>query len=292
MLRNIVIDLDILLDTRAGTLRRIIPLEEVSKVIDGEKYRTRTHERMWDLSSITQQQWEDGWDLRDEITLAFSKPTLAMADFPRFVSDLDSVVAGNNPGLSDVRFLINTYPYKLADKTKQQIVSAIQYNFSTNCEVMSVALDYSRLSPAHCKDRNIIMMFIYDIMKYNQACFPDDAGWSINNLPTPNEELTIITPRIDRDYFNKRDEIKDLGVVVPHGISQFEISMELFQLIYGLEFVNTSYVCEVTEEVREKISKGYQYAQGDNPTDVDTSTGDDGDISDISIPQPNVHKKE
>lgn len=291
MLRNIVIDLDLLLDTRAGTLRRIIPLDELDKVINSQEYRTRTHERMWELCSITQQQWEDGWALRDEITLAFSKPTLAMADFPRLVGDLNSVVEGNNPGLSDVRFLINTYPYKLSDKTKQQIVSAIQYNFSTTCEVMSISLDYSRLSPAACKDRNIILMFIYDIMKYNQVCFPDDAGWAIDNLPTPNEELTIITPRIDRDYFNKRDEIKDLGVVVPHGISQFEISMELFQLIYGLEFVNTSYVCEVTEEVRERISKGYQYAKGNSLSDVDTSTGNDDDIPDISIPEPNVHKK-
>lgn len=291
MLRNIVVDLEILLDTRAGTLKRIIPRKEVEQLINSEAYRLRTHERMWELCSITEQQWEDGWALRDEVTLSRSAPTLAMADFPRLVSDLNSVVAGNNPGLSDVRFLVNMYPYKLSDKTKQQIVSALQYNFSTTCEVQSISLDYSRLSPAHCKDRNIIMMFIYDIMKYNQACFPDDAGWSIDNLPVPNEELAIITPRIDRDYFNTRNEIKDLGVVVPHGISEFEISMELFQLIYGLEFVNSSYVCEVTGEVRERISKGYKHAKGDNPTNDNTPNGDDVDIPDISIPQPNIYRK-
>lgn len=291
MLRNIVFDLDILLDTRAGTLRRIIPMNEAERVINSEAYRLRSHERIWELCSITKEQWEDGWALRDETTLAFSKPTLAMADAPKLLADLNSVVAGNNPGMSDVRFVINTYPYTLKPEVKARIASAIQYNFSTTCEVVTASLDYSRLSPAHCKDRNIVLMFVYDIMKYNQACFPDDAGWSMDKMPTPNEELTIITPRIDRDYFDKRNEINDLGVVLPHGISQFEISMELFRLIYGLEFVNSSYVCEVTEEVRKRISEGHAHAKGDNPNNAPTAVPDDVDVPDFHVPQPNKFQR-
>lgn len=291
MLRNIVIDLDMLLDTRAGTLRRIIPQEEVERLINTPEYRLRSHERMWELCSITKEQWESGWELRDEITLAYSKPSLAMADFPRLLADLNNVVAGNNPGLSDVRFIINTYPYTISPKSKLQIASAVQYNFSTTCEVVTASLDYSRLSPALCKERNIIMMFVYDIMKYNQACFPDDAGWSMDNMPTPNEELIIITPRIDRDYFDKRDEIEDLGVKLPHGVSSFEISMELFRLIYGLEFANASYVCEVTEEVRERIRKGHAHAKGNNVPDAPTDTAVSDDTDDISIPKPNTYRK-
>lgn len=291
MLRNIVIDLDMMLDTVAGTLRRIIPVAEVEALINTEKYRTRTHDRMWELCSITKQQWEDGWALRDEITLSRSKPTLAMVDIVKLVGDLNSVVEGNNPGMSDVRFLINTYPYTIDPRRKAQLASALQYNFSTSCEVATISLDYSRLSPAHCKDRNIIFMLIYDFMKYNQACFPDDGGWSIDNLPTPNEELTIGTPRIDRDYFSKRQETKDLGVELPHGVTEFEISAELYQLLFGLEFLNTSYVCEVTEEVRERISKGYANAKNSIPRSDHPPTPDVDDIPDISIPQPNVYIK-
>lgn len=291
MLRNIVIDLDILLDTRAATLRRIIGIEETEKVINSDAYRLRDHERMWDVAPIEREKWEDGWALRDEITLSYAKPCLAMADFPRLVADLNSVVKGNNPVLTDVRFLINTYPYKLSAERKAQIVSAVQYNFSTTCEVMHVSLDYSRLSPAQCKDRNILLLFIYDIAKYNQACFPDDAGWSMDNLPTPNEELTIITPRIDRDVFGGRKEIDELEVALPHGVSQFEISMELFQLIYNLEFVNASYVCEVTEKVRARISEGYKNANINNPgSNVPPPTTDEPD-ADIGIPKPNFFKK-
>lgn len=291
MLRNIVIDLDMLLDTVAGTLRRIIPLEEVETLINSSAYRMRTHNRMWEMCSITEQQWEDGWALRDEVTLAYSNPTLAQADFPRLMVDLNNVVAGNNPGLSDVRFIINTYPYTLDQKTKAKIASACQYNFSTTCDVVTATLDYSRLSPAHCKERNIIMMFVYDIMKYNQACFPDDAGWSMDNMPTPNEELIVITPRIDRDCFNKRSEINDLGVELPHGISQFEISMELFRLIYGLEFSNVSYVCEVTKDVRKRISEGYNHAKGDRPNTTHAVTSNDDHTPDIRLPQPNQFRK-
>lgn len=291
MLRNIVIDIDILLDTRAGTLRRIIPLEEVESLINTEAYRTRTHERMWELCSITQQQWEDGWVLRDEATLAHSKPALAMADFPRFLGDLNHVVAGNNPGLSDVRFIINTYPYTIKPENKVKLASAIQYNFSTECDVVTASLDYSRLSPAHCKERSIILMFVYDIMKYNQDCFPDDGGWSMDKMPTPNEELTIITPRLDRDAFDVRQEMNDLGVQLPKGISQFEISMELFRLIYGLEFVNSSYVCEVTEEVRERIVKGRENAKGNSTDHVPSPTPTDDVESDCPLPGPNRFHK-
>ncbi len=287
MLRNIVIDIDVLLDTRAGTLRRIIPKDEVERVINSKAYRERTHERMWELCSITQQQWEDGWALRDEKTLAASLPTLAMVDMPRFLADLNSVVAGNNPGLSDARFLINLYPYKVSEKAKRLIEVAAKHNFSTTCEVMCVSLDNSRLSPAQCKERNIIFMMLYDITKYNQDCFPDDAGWSMQNLPTPNEELVIVTPRINRDYFNKNEELAKLGVELPKGVDSFTISMELFQLIYGLEFVNPSYTCEVTQEVRERISKGMQNARGTNNTDnVDTTITDDVDTDDYDIPEP------
>lgn len=292
MLRNIVIDLDIILDTRAGTLRRIIPKEEVETLINSTAYRNRTHDRMWELCSITQQQWEDGWALRDEITLAHSRPTLAMADMTKMIADLNSVVNGNNPGLSDVRFLLNTYPYTIKEINRQRLASALQYNLSTNCEVMTVALDNSRLSPAACKDRNIIMYFVYDIMKYNQQCFPDDGGWSIDNLPTPNEELVVITPRIDRDYFNGRKEIADLGVQLPKGTSPFSIGMELFQLLYGLEFVNTSYACEVTEAVRERIQKGLEHARSTFHSSNDHTTRDnDGTASAFNIPEPNVFKQ-
>lgn len=291
MLRNIVIDLDILLDTRAATLRRIIGIEEAEKVINSKAYRLRDHERMWEIAPIDKEKWEAGWSLRDEVTLSYSRPCLAMADFPRLIADLNNVVKGNNPVLTDVRFLINTYPYKLSTERKAQIVSAVQYNFSTTCEVMHVSLDYSRLSPAQCKDRNILLLFIYDIAKYNQICFPDDGGWSIDNLPTPNEELTVITPRIDRDMLGNRDEIKDLEVKLPHGISQFEISMELFQLIYNLEFVNSSYVCEVTDKVRERISGGYKNANDNRGGNDDSIDIVDEPDTDINIPGPNFFKK-
>lgn len=287
MLRNIVIDLDLLLDTRAGTLRRIIPQKEVETLINTDAYRNRTHDRMWELCSITKEQWEDGWALRDEITLAYSKPTLAMVDMTKMLADLNSVVAGNNPGLSDVRFLINTYPYKIQEKNRAKIALACQYNFSTDCEVMTIALDNSRLSPSQCKDRNIILYLLYDIMKYNQECFPDDGGWSIDNLPTPNEELTLITPRIDRDCFDSRKEIEELGVVLPKGVNPFTISMELFQLLYGLEFTNTSYACEVTEDVRKRIAEGLKNARGDNNADSVSTPGPIDDDSDpFNIPEP------
>lgn len=287
MLRNIVIDLDMLLDTRAGTLRRIIPLEEVEQVINSETYRLREHERIWEMCSISKEDWEAGWSLRDETTLAFSKPTLAMADFPRLLADLNKVVEGNNPGLSDVRFIINTYPYNLSPEVKAKIASACQYNFSTTCDVVTATLDYSRLSPSLCKERNIIMMFIYDIVKYNQACFPDDVKWSMENLPTPNEELTVVTPRIDRDHFGERKDIDELGVELPKGISSFEISVELLRLIYGIEFANASYVCEVSEEVWTRISQGLSHAKGSNPTPPPTPDISDDDGSSFDIPDPN-----
>lgn len=291
MLRNIVIDLDMLLDTRAGTLRRIIGEEETNNLINSDAYRLRDHEKMWKISTIDRQSWEDGWSLRDEMTLARSRPTMVMADMPRFLADLNSVVAGNNPGISDARFLINTYPYTLKPETKAKIASACQYNFATTCEVQTISLDYSRLSPVQCKDRNIILLFIYDIVKYNQVCFPDDVKWTMDNLPTPNEELTIITPRINRDCFNEHDEIKDLEVELPKGVSDFEISMELLQLIYGLEFVNTSYVCEVSEEVLDRIKKGHDNADINKRPSNDPPTPDDGDESDPVIPQPNFFKR-
>lgn len=301
MLRNIVIDLDMLLDTRAGTLRRIIGEEKANEIINSEAYRLRDHEKLWELAGIDKDTWDAGWELRDEVTLSRSLPTLVMADMPRFLTDLNNVVAGNNPGISDARFLINTYPYKLSKEVKAKIATACQFNFSTACDVETISLDYSRLSPVQCKDRNIILLFVYDIMKYNQTCFPDDVKWSMDNLPTPNEELVVITPRINRDCFSKRDEITDMGVELPHGITDFEISMELIRLIYGLEFVNSSYACEVTEEVLERIRKGYDRAANFNPTkepgEIDLSVYGDPNEEDpdaeveLEIPKPNFNKR-
>lgn len=275
MLRNIVIDIEMLLDTRYGTLMRTVP-DEALNVVNSTEYRFREHEDIWKFTSMEKERWDKAWELRDLVTLSKSLMTLLVADFPSFIADLNSVVKGNNPGLSDVRFLINTYPYKINESAKIRLLEVLQEQFSTTCEIRTVNLPWSKLAPYLCKSKNIIQLFVYDFSEYCRQCFPDNGGWSEENIPTPNEELSIITPRISRDYFGDTTEIDSLGVELPMGQTPFTITKELMDLICNLEFISTNHVCAVTPKVVEIIKRG---KENDNSSNIGECNGGDTTIT-------------
>lgn len=282
MLRNIVIDIEMLLDTRYGVIKQFKP-DQVEDICSSDAYRFRDHERLWEFCQISKEQWVSAWDNRGGNVLTQSVMSLLVASIPSYIADLNSVVQSNNPGLSDVRFLINTYPYNLSEEVKLALIEALTQQFSTTCEIKTIYSDWSNLSPAHCKEKNIIQMFIYDFTLYCQRCFPDSGNWSVDNVPTPNEELTIVSPKIIRDYFSDINEINELGVELPNGNDAFTITKELFDLLFNFELISVNHVCAVTRDVINKLQNGSVTNDNDSNsnkhTDDDSTTDHDTDLS-------------
>lgn len=276
MLRNIVIDIEMLLDTRYGVIEKLRP-GQAETICSSNEYRFRNHERLWELCGVTKEEWLSVWDNRGASVINNSMMTLLMASIPSFIADLNSVVMGNNPGLSDIRFLINTYPFNLDENVKLALISAITTQFSTTCEVRTIYSDWSNLTPLQCKDKNIIQMFVYDITQYCQRCFPDTTEWSVDNVPTPNESLTIVSPKIIRDFFNDYGEVEALGVELPEGNDGFTITKELFDLLFNYEMISVNHVCAVTRDVIDKLQNG---SSNNDNGDKNRDSSNSGDSTD------------
>lgn len=255
MLRNILVELDAFMDTRGGTLRRTVP-DEAMDVINSREYRFREHNEMHKLCSIDEDRWKEAWKLRDAKTVYNSGITLLVPEFINVIREIQSIIDGNNPELTDIRLLINIYPYKLTQDQEEAIITGIRETLSLNCEVATVYLPLNQIDPADCARLNIFMLFLYNFTDWIQAAYGDEKKWSENNLPRSNDGLTVVAPRIKEDRLGIQKEIDDLkvqGVELPES---FELTAETFNLLFRLEFITANSFCELTEEAKRIIAEG------------------------------------
>lgn len=124
--RRILVDLDVLFDTRIGLVLSKYP-EKFGK-IDMEIYRKRISEVMFQMIGI--EDWDEEWKKRDISALIQSHPTtLLMGELLRVLDAERRAIAMSAP-TEIPTITINTYQYKLSKEQSAEMVRELRQQFT------------------------------------------------------------------------------------------------------------------------------------------------------------------
>lgn len=152
-LQSIYVPLDVLLDTRLGTLARIDDAA-AAKVIESGTYQTRQNDVFEGFDkAVFDQMYKD----RDVETLKKSIVTDAIQFLRQLVAALTEQ-AIVRPFHEGAKIVVNYYPYTLSQEEIEQLGRAVSAWMQGMAPVELVSISTKDLTPRHCKDTYSLMM--------------------------------------------------------------------------------------------------------------------------------------
>lgn len=199
----IYVSLDVLLDTRLGTLAKI------NNELAYEVLQNKYHQRMIDIfPDISAEAFKELYAKRDVETLKLSFPT----GIVHVLNDLlKNVTLKGTEDLYSIgpKVVVNIFPYQLNNDEKEAIKYAIDDWLTVKCPIDIIDRDLKVLHPSYFK-KDFVAMFFYEYNEWlnlHAKAFKEEK----NRLP----EISLFAPRI---YFNaipsKEDE-QEIEKVMP-----------------------------------------------------------------------------
>jgi hypothetical protein len=235
-LSGIYVPLDVLLDTRIGTIAKLGGDDLVLKVLTGNY-----HHRMDDkFPGVDVDAYNALYANRDVETLALSTLTEVLLLLRKIVTSLMKQ-ALTRPFHEGVRIVVNTYPYSLSEEDTAQLLEVIALKmeeFTTvgiPFKVETTHLSDAELTPDHCKS-NYSGMLMYDYENWlstqQQAI-----------MKKPMTEVTLYAPAIYHVQTPTEEQLNELKTqfewnpfeaiekAVSGGVSLQLLPIELFSVV-------------------------------------------------------------
>ena len=180
------IDLDSLLDTRAGLLSLNHPADLQAAL---PTWRTRTHEK---FGSISCKAWHELWKKRDRKLLTHSSVTKWLDEVYLFGV---SCVMGSAARFSKImpKVEVNTYPYVLTEKEKADMLTALNIRLNGLVTPSLIHVSPAELSPRTCQSK-YVEMTMYNWVQWLDVQEAKKGFEQVNMVRVP-----INLPRV---YFN------------------------------------------------------------------------------------------
>ena len=193
MKHNILIDLDVLLDTRIATLVQLDPDEAMRLLESGFTSRV-TDDLSGMNSTITNEAYQEAYKNRDIETLKTSRMTNYIFELAILIKQMTENLAKDNTRVLDPCVVINYYPYKeLDDEVLKQIIYAVEQYITTAVTIKSVYLSPEELDLKAMKSSDILTYITYDFQVWFESAFSIKKG---RNGIISYPKLTIIAPKV------------------------------------------------------------------------------------------------
>lgn len=186
---GVCVSLDVLLDTRLGTVLKIAGVDVSDRVLKGNYYFREDD----DFPGVNLAAYKAAYKARDVETLALSTLTNVVEVLRDILVTLmkQAVVRPFHEG---VCLTINTYPYQLTEEETREVLKmmAIKFQALTNLDVPirfdAVHLSEAELTPEYCT-AHFSAMFMYDYEQWLAA-----QQHAIIKRPIP--EVTLYAPAL------------------------------------------------------------------------------------------------
>ncbi len=216
-----MVDLDLLLDTRVGTLFKINP--EEAKLILERGFRERISDTLDGYSDVIgTDEYIAAYEDRDVSTLVLSRPTRLLTEFVTEYRRLIFILSDNFTTLNDCCLIVNIHPYDLTDAELVAIKESIEYYLGDEIPVRIAKFDINSTQLSYLDMRGITDYMTYDVeawmfMQFGNATkmedfvsFPDITVWGSKFLTDKNslKNLHLKEPGI-----SEKDSPWDLATV-------------------------------------------------------------------------------
>jgi hypothetical protein len=224
IIETVYFELDALLDTRLGTIRKM-GAELADKVFSPD-YIQRDEDK---FAGVDPEQFKQMYNDRDEETLQYSAIT---AFVPRLqnLTQLLSEFAVARPEYDGVKIAVNVYPYRLNESVLSEIRQAISAWCGGFVPVELINIPPEHLSPMFVKEK-FAAMVMYDY----------GAWWKHHTKALDTircTEVHLIAPAL---YFNEKPDEKSLEEMIREAAHPFQATMMVAGQFIGLDLVDVKY---------------------------------------------------
>jgi hypothetical protein len=157
----IYVELDVLLDTRLGTLAKQDP-ELAKRVLEKGDYRERKMDCFEDISI---EEFAKLYKLRDKDTLKHSVVTAGAKLIQLLASNMLADQMQVEPKVRGVKLIVNTAPYELTAEETDLFGRSIAVRMNGICEVEMTSVSQQDLTPSFCKGI-YKMMLMYNALEW------------------------------------------------------------------------------------------------------------------------------
>ncbi len=206
----IYVELDVLLDTRLGTIARLNEDAAVKTLQSGYHARELDSFEFVDMNEFSAL-----YAQRDGFTLSKSMLTGAV-DFLRDVTAALAEQARSRPYHSGGKLVVNTHPYTrtLSSDELDEIGRAIAARMDGHAPVELVDISPESLTPYHCK-QSYAMMMVYDFGAWMEM---HSDAFRTTRLP----EVTMFSPRLYHER-PREDELQIVTKEIMHPAQAIEM---------------------------------------------------------------------
>ncbi len=206
---GIYVELDVLLDTRIGTVAKLCGNDVAAKVLSGN-YHTRKDDKFPDVNVNA---YKAMYANRDSETLSLSTLTGALELLQTITSALMQQAIAR-PYHDGVRITVNTYPYQLDEDECKHVLAGLsaKMNVFTKVgipfELETIFKSNAELTPDYCKEHfAALLMYEYDDWFFTQQ-------HAFIKRPAP--EVTVYAPAIYHVETPTDEEIEEAKKLLWH----------------------------------------------------------------------------
>lgn len=228
----ILIDLDVILDTRVATLLQLN--EEVAiELLDNGFCSRPTDDLTGVTSKITNDEFKTAYAKRDITTLKTARLTSYIFELATIVSDLTKSLISDDTRVEEPCIVINYYPYHDLDtETLADIIYAISCYTTDAIDIKAAYYEPRQLDLPYLKECSILTYITYDFTKWFESVFTIAKGKdAIISYPKLTIIAPMVTPKIDSFDNLDGESLKLLQNKTP-----FEFMKLYWAPMFGLEF--------------------------------------------------------
>lgn len=229
----ILIDLDVLLDTRLAALAAT-DTEWTRTVLEDGSYRNRVTD-IWNnvRAGLDQDKYNTIYNNRDATLLRAARLSGFMKNLLQIVKHYEYDLATRSDMVSEVIFVVNTYPYQLDAQVKYMLLMAIKEYIGTVVEVKLTHLSMKQTSLKALVSKGYTQYVLYNFSEWGGYHFATEAKVA------GKHDFAIVAPALLNESFN--EEVKQL--LAENNVSDenpFELTKVVFAAIMDLSFLPAS----------------------------------------------------
>lgn len=228
----VLIDLDVLLDTRLATLLNINNDAAVKMLEEG--FCSRKTDDLTNMSDvITNDEFKTAYKNRNIETLKTARLTSYIFELANVINDLATNLTNDDSRVDDPCIVINYYPYReLDDETLADIIYAISCYTTEAIDIKAAYYEPQRLDLPYLKENSILTYITYDFTKWFETVFSVAKGKdAIISYP----KLTVIAPMI-MPKNNSFENFDGEALNILQNKTPFEFMRLYWAPMFGLEF--------------------------------------------------------
>lgn len=229
---NILLPIDVLYDTRLGTLYQMDPQLADRVVVDNY------HKRKSDFfKGVDKSVFDKAYENRNQKTLYDSYITNVCHFLSQIVSTLYVENTTNTPYSIKVNITLNTYPYNITDQSAQMICKMLALKVGLGVNVDWVYISQKELTPSFIKSRyQILFMYHYDTWLEEHT--DEFEKVSINSVILYVPAISFVKDITDEDLIRfartKTNPIHELKVLCAPFVRLEPIDVKIFSLVGGM----------------------------------------------------------